>query len=112
MQVQPKQFNLMQYIENRFNEKQWSILAIADYLESHFPGAMEEIKRREFYYRCWSFMMGREITRKKATPEDVLVISIANVNVIDKLRKEAIAQGWMDEFHRAELNVKHELKEM
>jgi len=112
IQQPPKQFDLMQYLDNRFNSVRWSLNALGEYLERHFPGAKDEIERLEFYHRCWSFMMGREAARAKAPAESVLVISTANAKVIDALRKEAQEKGWLNEFHKAEINVQHEAKEL
>ena len=111
-QPRPGQVDLMQYISNRFNAMQWTLNAFTEFLEDKFPGAREELERRRFYHKCWSFMMGKEQAKAKARPDQILEVVNNNNKVIAELRKEAISKGWIDVFHKAEVNVEREAKEM
>lgn len=99
-------------LNNKINKLEWEILALFEYIVQKDPEAALFIKKQAFYRKCWSYMMGRHLALKKAPLELTLQISTANKSVIDDLRKEAEASGWMDEFNRAEQNSSREAQEM
>ena len=111
-QPQPQQVNPFQVLNNKINSLEWKLMALSSAIERHFPQEGEQIERDFFYNKCWSFMMGREVAIIKAPLEQKLSIAAANRSVIDKLREEAKKRGWMTEFNNAEINAKHEAKEM
>ena len=112
MQIPQQQPNPLNILNNKINSLEWKLMALSELIERRFPEEHEQLERSFFYYKCWSYVMGREVAIRKAPLELKLQIAAANKTVIDNLRKEAIDNGMLPEFTRAEANAIHEAKEM
>jgi len=97
-------------INNVAHFLEFKINALVAVLDKAMPGFKEAYEKQLFFSKCFGVMAGSEQLREKPNVDAVVMLR-NNAELIEDLREQAEAKGWMELFEKAQAEAKRQVAE-
>ena len=97
-------------INNVAHFLEFKISALVAVLDKAMPGFKEAYEKQLFFSKCFGVMAGSEQLREKPNVDAVVMLR-NNAKLIEDLREQAEAKGWMELFEKAQAEAKRQVAE-